>query len=80
MDETGDIDLGAYEVSDGSAVVVQRGREEEIHEGRAVAAIVEDGLANLLARFDRGAQSGNGWSVCLGSLQEAAVSTQDIIS
>ena len=38
FDETGNIDLGADEVSDGATVVVERGDHDEVHKGGTVSS------------------------------------------
>ena len=40
VDEAGDVDLGADEVADGAAVVVEGRGEEEVHEGGAVSPVI----------------------------------------
>lgn len=42
------VDLAAKEIAHVALVVVQWGDEQEVHERRAVAAVVEDGLCDFL--------------------------------
>lgn len=74
------VDLAAEEIAHVALVVVQRGDEEEVHERRAVAAVVEDGLCDFLPGlqgFDEAAYARVGG---LGALQEAAVASYDVLA
>lgn len=74
------VDLAAKEIAHVALVVVQRGNEEEVHERRAVAAVVEDGLCDFLPGLQGLDQAAHARVGGLGALQEAAVASYDVLA
>lgn len=74
------IDLASEKIAHVAFVIVQRGDEEEVHEGRAVAAVVEDCFRDFLPGLQGFYESAHAGVGGLGTLQEAAVAAYDIFA
>lgn len=80
LHKPGDVDLRTDEITHSAFVIVQRCGHDKVHERRPVSAVVEYCLEALPARPYRLFYPSNRVAICFGSLQEATIPADDVVS